>query len=369
MKRLSIEQVSPGAIAMQAIYDKNFNVLVKKYSVLNEKTIDTIRIYGYESVFVETGDNFKTLIDSGDAQGLPYEEIGYLLRLMQKSYKELEVFSKRKGNQISMKVYKQFNEFRESLLEALNHSIEKIIISMIHNRVTALQIIESKSLKLYTFQHSLQTALISTLMGIKLKLSMTELKVLFMSAIIMEFSNVSIPQNILDKKDRLTESEFEIVKKHPFYCYEEFGDSISLHYLVKVVCLQHHEKFNGTGYPKGLSGEEIHPLARIVSVADAFDALISDRHQRKAHSIPNAIKYLEAQSDVFFFKSCVDLLKTTIYPFAIGERVTLNVGEGKIIGYDENANPMIELEQYNKHVKLSENGFVKLAERDLEIKI
>ncbi len=369
MKRLTIDQVLPGAITMQAIYDKNFNILVNKYTVLNEKIIDSIRIYGYESVFVESNENFATFVEAGNVQGLPYDEISYLLRLMQKSYKELENFSKRNNNQVSIKGMKQFTEFRESLLEALNRSVEEIIISMIHNKVSAIQIIESKSLNLYTYQHSLQTALISTLMGIKSKLNMTELKILFMSAIIMEFSNVSIPKNILDKKDKLSQAEYEIVKQHPYYCYNEFGDSHTLHYLVKVVCLQHHEKYNGTGYPKGLSNDEIHPLARILSVADAFDALISDRYQRRAYSIPNAIKYLENQADVIFFRECVDLLKTTIYPFAIGEIVSLNVGEGKIVGYDENANPMVALEQYNKAVKLSPESFVKIVETAHEIKI
>ena len=114
-------------------------------------------------------------------------------------------------------------------------------------------------------------------------------------ALLHDIGKIAIPDNILLKPGKLTDEEWEIMKKHPTYAYQMLS---KVEYLLPAIDipLYHHEKWDGSGYPKGLKGEEIPLPARIFAVVDVYDALTSDRPYRKAWTKEEAIEYIKEQS-------------------------------------------------------------------------
>lgn len=127
------------------------------------------------------------------------------------------------------------------------------------------------------------------------------------SSTMHDIGKIGIPDNILMKEGPLEDHEFEIMKKHPQIGYEILKDSPSpFVQMGAVIALHHHEKFNGTGYPQGLQGEEISIEARISMVADVFDALVTKRPYKEAWSLEAAFDYIESEKGEHFDPRCVE---------------------------------------------------------------
>jgi len=131
----------------------------------------------------------------------------------------------------------------------------------------------------YTQGHSLRVTRLATYLSEELGLSETETSKVTLASQLHDIGKLAISDQILNKKSRLTDEEYALIKQHPVAGHRIL-DPI-LHDSSLTAVLHHHEHFNGGGYPKGLSGEKIPMEARIISIADAFDAMTSDRAYRK----------------------------------------------------------------------------------------
>ncbi len=122
----------------------------------------------------------------------------------------------------------------------------------------------------------------SSLIGRWMGLPEEELAILTMGAILHDVGKMRVPQTILNKKERLTDDEYRIMKQHTVYGYQLINECKQLNLRSALIALQHHERENGGGYPFGISGDRIDPLSKIVAIADVFHALTSDRVYRNA---------------------------------------------------------------------------------------
>lgn len=128
------------------------------------------------------------------------------------------------------------------------------------------------------------------------------------AATMHDIGKIGIPDSILKKPGRLTFEEFEIMKTHCEIGANIIGDDSSeLFKAAKIIALTHHEKWDGTGYPNGLAGEDIPRIGRIVALADVFDALTSERPYKKAWSIDKTVEFLHGQSNRHFEPELVKL--------------------------------------------------------------
>ena len=121
-----------------------------------------------------------------------------------------------------------------------------------------------------------------------------------------DIGKLGVPDNILLKHENLTDVEWEIMRKHPTYAYEMLS---SITYLEPALDIPycHHEKWDGTGYPRGLKGEQIPIVARIFAIVDVWDALTSDRPYRSAWTKEETLKYIKEQSEKYFDPQVVDV--------------------------------------------------------------
>lgn len=147
-----------------------------------------------------------------------------------------------------------------------------------------------------TSSHSLNVTRYSMILGQHLGLKDEELRALSQGALLHDLGKIGIPDDILKKPGDLNADEFEIIKKHPMMT-SEILDGLETSNHFAAIARSHHERWDGTGYPDGLNGEDIPLLARIVSIADAWDAMTSDRVYRNAMSENIAIDIFEREKD------------------------------------------------------------------------
>jgi putative two-component system response regulator len=127
---------------------------------------------------------------------------------------------------------------------------------------------------------------------------------------------VAIPDNILNKPGKLDADEWEIMKSHSIRGYEIFKDTTRpILKMAAIIAKEHHEYWNGKGYPDGLKGEEIHIAGRLVVLADVFDALTSERVYKRAWSIEEATKFIQEQRGEMFDPKIVDIFLAHINEF------------------------------------------------------
>lgn len=157
----------------------------------------------------------------------------------------------------------------------------------------------------YTKGHSERVSKYSEIIGTYMNYE--DIEELKKAAILHDIGKIGLMEQILTKEDKLTKEEYEIVKKHPISGYEILKDIDSLKNIATII-KQHHEKYDGTGYVEGLSGDNIHLAARIIAVADTFDAITSNRSYRKAKSPGEAIKIIVENSGAQFDPNVVNAL-------------------------------------------------------------
>jgi HD-GYP domain-containing protein (c-di-GMP phosphodiesterase class II) len=147
--------------------------------------------------------------------------------------------------------------------------------------------------------HTLRVADLTVRLAREMNISKQQIVHLRRGALLHDMGKLAIPDAILHKPGKLTPEEWEIMRQHPRYAYEMLS---SIDYLQPALDIPycHHEKWDGTGYPRGLKGEQIPLAARIFAVVDVWDALRSDRPYRKAWSEEKTLAYIREQSGTHF---------------------------------------------------------------------
>ncbi|MCS7463652.1 HD-GYP domain-containing protein [Paenibacillus doosanensis] len=182
----------------------------------------------------------------------------------------------------------------------------------------------------YTYQHSVQVGMISYYIAKWLGQSEEEAIVAGKAGYLHDIGKSRIDNAILQKPGPLTEEEFEIVKRHAQYGYDMIIGS-NLPKPLALAALQHHERLDGSGYPGGLRGNDIYPLARIVSVADVYSAMISNRVYRHKQDLLLVLKELHRLSFEKLDPTVTQVFIRHMIPNFIGKRVLLSSGESGVI--------------------------------------
>ena len=160
-----------------------------------------------------------------------------------------------------------------------------------------------------TGMHVLRMSHFSKIIALAYGFSEARADMLLHAAPMHDIGKIGIPDSIMLKPGRLTDSEFEVMKTHPKIGAEILGDADSdLMNLARIVALTHHEKWDGTGYPEGLAGEDIPIEGRIVAVADVFDALTSRRPYKEAWPVDKTLDFMHSQSGIHFDPALIALL-------------------------------------------------------------
>ncbi|MGD0335997.1 MAG: diguanylate cyclase [Candidatus Omnitrophota bacterium] len=200
---------------------------------------------------------------------------------------------------------KNIAEVREKLSKMANR-VDHALLESIY---AFAKTIEAKDL--YTYEHAENTVSIVAAIGGKLNLPGKLIENLKHAAVIHDLGKIGIPDDILQKKGKITEQEYDIIKKHP-----QIGAEIirPIHFLGDLIpiILYHHERFDGLGYSTGLKGKEIPIGARVIAIADVYQALVADRPYRNAYSKEEALTIVKAGSGTQFDPEIVEAFIETM---------------------------------------------------------
>lgn len=316
-------------------YKNNF-VLVFKSSLLTQKLILKIKHleYTYGNLYVEK-EHYQKIIDQFEQ----YENI--LKRLeFDTNYKSL----KDKAANILDSV-----AANDTVPSEASSITTKIISDKLQglDAATIFQVLNSvRDIDEYLYTHSINVAFLNGLIGRWLELSNNEILSLIKGGLLHDIGKLKIPREILDKPDKLTPEEFEIVKKHPVYSYEMLINSGEINPDVLSAARNHHEKTNGSGYPDGLQFENISRAARITAVSDIYDAMVTRHSYKEAHS---PFEILEEFAKGSFTNLDIDIVNTflTHMPLELmGKSVLLSNGAIAKVAYidpDDFSHPIVQL--------------------------
>lgn len=194
-----------------------------------------------------------------------------------------------------------------------------------------MNLMDIKSFDDYTFTHNINVATISLFIGEALGLDKEDLHDLGTGCMLHDVGKINIPLEILNKNGKLTDEEFAQMKSHPAKGFEILQRSKGISDRARRIALEHHEKYDGSGYPNRISGNAISLFGRICAVADVYDALTTDRPYRVAMQPYDAMKILVAGIDKHFDPQILNtfIRKFSIYP--AGSLVKLNDGSVALV--------------------------------------
>ena len=227
--------------------------------------------------------------------------------------------------------YEMKTEIKDKLFDILYY-VNKLNFNSMLSYIKHVERIDN-----FTYLHSLNLSWLIIRVGVLLKLQKdTDLIELMLAGLFHDIGKVSIPHNVLNKQGRLNDEEMALVRRHPILGHSMIQGLVSDR--VAIGLLQHHEKLNGKGYPAGIFDEDITLFARILSVADVFEALIAKRPYKHRMTQLRALEILREMAflgDLDY--KIVNLFSICVLDSMIGERITDKDGNEKMfIGYDKN---------------------------------
>lgn len=163
-----------------------------------------------------------------------------------------------------------------------------------------------------TFTHSTNVSYYSGVLADALGYTRDDVEQIVRGALLHDLGKLDIDIKILNKPDKLSDREFRIIKHHPIQGFTRLANQPGITFGQLMMTYQHHEKLDGSGYPVGIGGDEIHPWAKICSVADVFEALTSHRPYRKPMPTASALAILERGIDNTFDGEIVSCWKSLI---------------------------------------------------------
>lgn len=200
--------------------------------------------------------------------------------------------------------------------EKLTMSSIKCIAQLLQNRPHSTHKAEASFLKLIR------------IMGRKFNMNSTEIKMLQYAAMLHDAGQISIPEEVLKKRGELTGKEYDMLKTHPLKGADILSNFKPLKPIVPII-LYHHENYDGSGYPRGLSGQEIPLAARIMALAGTFEAMITDKPYRKAISVDAAVKEIRKSSGKQFDPKVVDAFVSCIKRKDVRKLLDAELGKKK----------------------------------------
>lgn len=321
-KLISTRVLKSGMRIDQEIKDGTGRVLIEKGVLLDDFQIEYLKTRGVASIYVAEG--------MPDPDELELQIPQYTRDLIEKNKvpdRPKVKLSEGVRKQLGEGVQKLFSDpASEDFTENSVNMAEQLMDNILMDDAVAIDLGMLRVSDDYTFRHSVDVSAMSVIIGKSMGLSRDELRELAISGLLHDVGKAKIPAEILNKPGRLEENEFAYMKQHSLFGFQILKEKGTYSDAILKGVLQHHEKLNGKGYPMGVSDSQIHQFARIISVADVFDALVNKRVYKQPFPKGEALEMvismsLELDIEVMrhFLHSVILYPVDTIVPLSTGE--------------------------------------------------
>lgn len=323
MRKLPIHVLEPGMILGKTIIAANGFVLLQEGSELTPSYIKRLQTMGYPSVMVK--ENFT--------DGLSFPEI-------------VSEKLRGDGSRILGEVFAAGQKSRKIDTKRLKDLVNLLVDEVQQNRQSLYETSDIRPNDSYLYRHSVNVCVLALRLGFQLKYNELQLRDLGIGAMLHDIGLIFIDNQLAQKQAQLTPADLEKVKGHSMLGFNLVREHKDVNLLAAHVSLQHHERVDGTGYPRSLKGTDICEFARIVTIADMFDALTSERAHRPVYSFSRAVQILTEKAGSKLDARLVDLFLKNIAVYAVGSLVEINSGDiGLVVqnNYQHPRKPVVRL--------------------------
>lgn len=321
MKRIGIDYLKPGMEVARKIFRADGKIILGEGVALTEDYIRRLPEQGITSIYVKDPRTNDIVVE---------DLISDNIRIT--GLKECKAINDNLWEIYLKKERKSLRE--ESILELLDDmgyrldALAKMLVEdFLRIDVPMLNFVDTRVREDYIYSHMLNVTVIAILIGKTLKYRTDKLIELAKGCLVHDVGILlHVPLEIRNKPDNLTPQEMDLVKQHPEIAFEFLRRIRTYNVVSAHVAYQHHERYNGGGYPRGLKRDEIHEYGAIAAVADVFDAITNNKIYRLRVLPDKAREFLSATQGSFFAPYVVEAFLSKIPPFPIGTGVILTNG-------------------------------------------
>ena len=341
MLRLSLEYVRPGFVTARNIYNAKGSLLLGQDVTLDKRLIKRLAEMDIDAVYVKN----------------PYLD-----------YEPQEILHEKTRVETVRLTHQAFQSFRKHgtiNVAGLRHAVKMIIDDVTENKQVLIHLTDIRTHDDYTFGHSINACLVAAVIGLKMHLVEQQLHELALGVLLHDIGKMKIPLEILNKKAALTAEEWRVINEHSQAGFDALRQQRSIPLIAAHIAYQHHENYDGTGYPRGLEGKEIHKYARIAGIADLYDAITSDRPYRPAMLPHEAYEVILGSRGTKLDPEITDVFLDNVALFPIGTIVLLDTGETGVVSKllpRMQARPVIKLILDKSGAEIADERFVDLTQ-------
>ena len=305
MIRLSIHELQPGMVLAAPLHGPDGVILLNAGVKLKPSYIRRLRELGFTGAYVRDG------VADDVVPETPVSE----------QTRRLAMASVRR-------VYQELDEQGTvSRLDDVRQAVNQMLDELLAQPGVMMGLGQIRSADDDTFAHSMDVAVLALLAGIELGYSRSRLFDLGMGALLHDIGKTRIRRDVLTKPGPLNAEETAEMRLHTLYGFEMLRGRSDVSSVSAHVAYQHHERSDGSGYPRGLREPQIHPLAQVVAVVDVFDAMASDRPYRRGLPVHQVAAFLQREAGRLFNPVVVERFLSRVPLFPTGRVVRLNTGE------------------------------------------
>lgn len=305
-KKRSLSQCKVGDILSRHVWNEgNGVVLCKKGRTLTEETLEWLKNFRHSDIYI-LEDRWNQIWNLNEEDIEVYEESTELVKDVLENFRFSDKVDYDTIHKIGERCFETFNEKNSAVMGCVNRMRE---------------------VDAYTYTHSMNVGMLAVMVGRWMGVPEEGLSELMIAGLLHDIGKYRVPEKILNKKGKLTAEELCVMRKHVNYGYDLLKQNNDIHERVRMGVLSHHERNDGSGYPRQLKDNEIHPYGKILAVVDVYDAMISERVYKKRetpfevmeHMLTEEIERLDPQILLVFIQN--------IAKYYIGVDVRLNTGE------------------------------------------
>lgn len=262
-------------------------------------------------------------------------------------------------------IYKTVESSGKLDMVEVSKTVSKVVGSIVRNPDACMLLSAIERKDSYTYSHALSCSVLAAALGRQIGLPVHDLKTLATGALLCDIGKLDIPSNILNKSAPLTEEEWTLVKDHVSLGMDILEQTSGVSVEVKAIVANHHERYDGRGYPRGLLAKDTPPLARIAGLVDTYDAMTSDRSYASGVSPADAISKLYTMRNLDFDGELVEEFIQTVGIYPVGSIVELTDGRVGVVVTEHRRRrlrPRILLLLNQTKVPLSKPAYVNLLD-------
>ncbi|MFW6366739.1 MAG: HD-GYP domain-containing protein, partial [Spirochaetota bacterium] len=364
MKRILVEELKPGMRFTKPVYIDGNNILVGSNVPVQESDIKRLMKWGIGEIQTD-----GELISSTERPQTPEndEQFNRILETYNTLISLKDPFIEVHSRTVSevTKIHTAIRNNRYFNINDLSKCAEDFYHLMRTNRNVFLFIPRNETDKDEMAVHSVNASLYAMVIGMALKYNRARVKDLAIGVFLINAGMAQVPIYILNKEGNLNERELTQIRTHPMMGYQALKNLGNVSEEIAVISLQHHEQFNGGGYPKKLKGIEISEFARITSVADNYEAMLEKKTYRPRYYYYTAMKQLVATGARKFDPIILRVFISVLSVYPIGSLVQLNDKRiGVVIGTikDNPMRPVVKLLRDENNKRVRGVQFVNLVE-------